>query len=626
MDPFSSAEFDLKSAAAQGEDATDTLLKSTTMSSLSMKGQASTTPWHTTTRTLRILAVLLHSLLIAAHLVLVGVWARKLEHRITLALDHQKLMAYVISTTTTTFGTVYSAVLVFVTQKLSTRHSLRMYQPLTVTHDDAEAWGGIGAAISLLWNRTKFPGTSIIGVLSASVYLAAVLGLHISSSSLFSLVAFNSTGTYHAGTQGLPAFNGTPDVLAVTDMGAYAEGSLYFLPSIVGSESNPGLHEGTLYDVLDPPAALPGNATGDATGFNITCGFLPTPTPLTFSAADNGYSWNISTSNGNVAPVIASTQPGMISAAAAVSTDIIFYSTIPILDSSGAQGQLVELTPPINTTVSSIQIFQCSLSLVIQVAVVDSQTNQLGTLKPDFTKTVSQWAPYTAVPQADLEDLSFPNVTGNLLINLWQKWYQSPPHSDFPLDFESPGTTASVADIYLIQKLNLPAANFDDTQNITLHDLENALSAFVATAFWTLGHTRPFYRSMDNILGVVKNGTASATLNSIPAAPTFVAGQAIVTQVYTAARLELSIIAISSGLALSVALMVVSLPLLRGFGSSKQPSINGTGMLHAIWLYRNNPDLHRMMEQVEYPTDENLRAAGMVRTRLVRRGAVDEEL
>lgn len=43
---------------------------------------------------------------------------------------------------------------------------------------------------------------------------------------------------------------------------------------------------------------------------------------------------------------------------------------------------------------------------------------------------------------------------------------------------------------------------------------------------------------MDNVLGVVKNGTASVTLNGIPAAPALVAGSAIVTQVYTAARLE----------------------------------------------------------------------------------------
>ncbi|KAJ6488811.1 hypothetical protein C8R45DRAFT_1097163 [Mycena sanguinolenta] len=611
MDPFSSAEVDPKSAAAApGEDATDTLLESTTISSLSMKRQAPT-PWYTTTRTLRILAVLLHSLLIAAHLVLVGIWARELEHRITVALDHQKLMAYVITTTTTTFGTVYSAVLVFVTQKLSTRHSLQRYQPLTVTHDDAEAWGGIGAAFSLLWNQTKFSGASLIGVLSASVYLAAVLGLHISSSSLFSLVAFNSTGTYHAGTQGLPAFNGTPDVIAVTDMSAYAEGSLYFLPSIV-SKSNPGLHGGTLYDASTSLADFFDNAYASqifSRGQWILLEYVD-------------YQWQRDSRDR-----LHSTEPGMISTAAVIGpfTDIIFYTTIPILDSSDAQGQLVELTPPMNTTVSSIQIFQCSLSLVTQAAVVDSQTNQLGTLEPDFTKTVSRWAPYTAVSQADLEDLSFPNVTGNLLINLWQKWYQSLPHSDFSLDFESPGTTASVADIYLIQKLNLPAANFDATQNTTLHDLENALSALVATVFWTLGHTRPSYRSMGNVLGVVKNGTASVTLNGIPAAPTFVAGSAIVTPVYTAARLELSIIALSAGLVLSVVLMVVSLPLIRGFGSSNPP-INGTGMLHAIWLYRDNPDLQRMMEQVEYPTNENLRAAGMVRTRLVRHGAIDEEL
>ncbi|KAF7375774.1 hypothetical protein MSAN_00467100 [Mycena sanguinolenta] len=580
MDTPPSAELDLKrKAALQGEDATDTLLEFTA-NPLSMKRQVSRTPWNTTT-TLRILAVFLHSLLIAAHLVLIVVWGRGLEHRITVALDHQKIMSYVVSTTTTTFGTVYSAVLVFVTQKLSTRHSLQRYQPLTVTHDDAKAWGGIGAAIALLWNQTKFPGASIMGVLSASIYLAAVLGLHIASSSLFSLVAFNSTSIYHAGTQGLPAFNGTPDLSAVVDMDTYAGGSLPFLPSTVVSESNQGLQGGTLYDVLDTSTAAPGNATVDATGFNITCGFLATPTPLIFSDANNGYSWNMSTTNGSVAPVITSTQPGMISTAAVI---------------------------------------------VPQVAVVNSQTNRLGTLEPDFTKTVSQWVPYTAVPEADLEDLSFPNVTGNLLINLWQMWYQSLPHSNFPLDFDSPGTTASVADIYLIQKLNLPAANRDDTQSITLHDLENALSSLVATVFWTLGHTIPPYRSMGNVVGPFNNGTASVALNDIPAVPTFVPGNAIVTEVYTAARLELSIIAISGGLVVSVVLMVVSLPLLRGRGSSKHPPIDSTGMLHAIWLYRNHPDLQQMMEQVEHPTDENLRAAGMISTRLVGHGAHDEDL
>jgi hypothetical protein len=45
--------------------------------------------------------------------------------------------------------------------------------------------------------------------------------------------------------------------------------------------------------------------------------------------------------------------------------------------------------------------------------------------------------------------------------------------------------------------------------------------------------------------------------------------------------------------------------------------IDGTGLLHTMWLYCNHPELETLMEQVDYPTDKNLREAGMVQTRLV---------
>ncbi|KAJ7701977.1 hypothetical protein B0H16DRAFT_1483316 [Mycena metata] len=45
--------------------------------------------------------------------------------------------------------------------------------------------------------------------------------------------------------------------------------------------------------------------------------------------------------------------------------------------------------------------------------------------------------------------------------------------------------------------------------------------------------------------------------------------------------------------------------------------IEGTGLLHAIWLYRNHPDLETRLDQVENPTEMNLRHAGMVDTQLV---------
>jgi hypothetical protein len=39
--------------------------------------------------------------------------------------------------------------------------------------------------------------------------------------------------------------------------------------------------------------------------------------------------------------------------------------------------------------------------------------------------------------------------------------------------------------------------------------------------------------------------------------------------------------------------------------------------MHAIWLYRNHPELELLLEQVAHPTDYNLRRVGMVSTRLV---------
>jgi hypothetical protein len=46
--------------------------------------------------------------------------------------------------------------------------------------------------------------------------------------------------------------------------------------------------------------------------------------------------------------------------------------------------------------------------------------------------------------------------------------------------------------------------------------------------------------------------------------------------------------------------------------------LDGTGILHTIWMYRNHAELAAILEQVEHPTDNNLRDAGMVRVRLVR--------
>ncbi|KAJ7681366.1 hypothetical protein B0H17DRAFT_1138519 [Mycena rosella] len=570
---------------------------------------------------LRLLSFVLHTMLVMIHLILIGIWARALEHRLIFSLDHQKIISPLITGITTTFGT-----------------SLEKTQPLTVTHDTAAAWVGIGSALLHVWHQKAVPA-SIMGVLSTFLYLGNIQVYHIATASLFSLETFTASHPNVVRTQSLPAFNDTAYDLTTAEglndgvfaMAAYAGGSLHFFPSVVGSTTNPGLYDGTLYDVpLDTTGGID-NITVSAIGFKVTCGYLPN-VDLQFSP-DDGY-WRGTLDGANHLQFgIAATrktsdaddidpdifaEPGIISKAGPVvnsslslangtisventtALSVILYSTIPIVDSSYNPGPWVNLTTPMNTSVTAIQVFQCSLALVVQSAILDAQSQQVFTVTPDITKTNSTWAPY-AGPQ-DRGGLA-KVADDNLFIDMWGAWYNSMPASDFPLHWGLGASSAyaSVADIYLIQNLNLPAANNSDTRSVPLHMVENSLSTIVASMFWTCV-VRP-------------NGTLQTSgINAVPSPPLLLAGNATITKVSAEARLNISV-----GLATSIALVLLSLPYSLSKGAHREGdlSIRGTGMLHTIWVYRNHPELETLLEQVQQPTDDNLREAGMVRTRLV---------
>ncbi|KAJ7842486.1 hypothetical protein B0H13DRAFT_2365200 [Mycena leptocephala] len=358
------------------------------------------------------------------------------------------------------------------------------------------------------------------------------MALHITSSSLFSFVTFNSIRTFNKETQGLPALNGTPDYITFNNMWTYTTGSLYFLPYVLSREGNRGLDGGTLYDVLDTASVVHSNATVDATGFNVTCGFLLAPSIPTTLSPDT--IWQIPSDTG-------------------VPTDM--------------QGG----TMWIPTTLT-------------QVAVVDSETQQIWTVEPDFTKTTSKWLPYESIPFTEAEHIQYPNVTGgNVLIDFWESWYQLIPtaNSNFPLDSNN-FLPASIADIYFIQKLGLPAANHTKIHNITLHDFENAL---VAAMFWTC-HLGPPY-SPDFPVLPLANGTITQSLNDIPTAPILLPGNATVTEIFAETQLELSIIAISAGLGAAMVLLAVLILLLRQCEFDDDVARNRTGIVHAMGLCHN---------------------------------------
>ncbi|KAJ7728182.1 hypothetical protein B0H14DRAFT_3169398 [Mycena olivaceomarginata] len=530
--------------------------------------------WYATGSVLRLSAFLLHLALIVMHLILAVIWASKLEHRVTVSLDNQKLVSFLITSTATAFGTIYSGLLVFVTQTLSMRRSLQMDQSTA--------------------------RKSITGAAPVALYLASILGLHIAISSLFSLVTYNPTQSFNAGVQGLPALKQIPQGDEFGDVAAYVRGSLQLLPFVLSNATNVGLQDGTVIDTLETFSSVPGEATMNAVGFDVTCGFVA-PKELQFS--EQQQAWILDDDPGfQEAGAIHVPAAWIYPTRELIALDIELlhresYRTRDNLygvnfkrqhDSAGKQSPLFALKPPMSTGISSIQVLRCSLALVDQLAVVDAQTQQIKKIQPSFKKATSNWQPHREPSQIayDSEDLpaSFPNVTAeNLLINAiqclksvnyvqWEKWYNLIPASDFMLDYMNQnGTATSAADVYLIQTLNLPPANLNNTRSVTLHDVENTLSTIVASVFWT--------------------------------------GNATVTGIFTRARLE-----VSAGFGISIILMTLALSLLRlpgGYKRDEDFPIDGSSILHAIWLYRNHPHLETLLEQVEHPTDLNLRAAGM---------------
>ncbi|KAJ7219445.1 hypothetical protein GGX14DRAFT_560531 [Mycena pura] len=264
----------------------------------------------------------------------------------------------------------------------------------------------------------------------------------------------------------------------------YITGALYFLPSVVGNGTNLGLSDGTLYDLIDANEGA-GNVTVNSTGLSVSCGHLEdVANEFTFDHKNGFWSGNWTVNGRNKTLGISNTQRGIITTTGPDSGEIfqstLFYSTIPIIDSNNIRGPVVNLNPPMNYSVSVVQIFQCIHTPIAQTAVVDAQSRQILTVEPDLDKSVSAWRPYAGPTKIlTVEDIfdTFPILYGNA------------PLSDIPLNEVVPSddNLISVADLYLVQRMNLLPVDDGDAgpANVTLHDLENTLAQLFASMIWT---------------------------------------------------------------------------------------------------------------------------------------------
>ncbi|KAF7336265.1 hypothetical protein MVEN_02174700 [Mycena venus] len=474
------------------------------------------------------LCVVLHLVLVILHIMLLAVCISHLEHLVVFPLDWQSLISPAISGIMTTFASIYCSALVLISQTLAMRHSLHKSQTLTATHDNSIAWSGIGSALLSLWKQIVVPA-SVLGTLSVFLYLLNIAVIHISSPAMLSLQSFNSSRPTVLKTLAMPEYTRRTSVLNETqttkNMETFAMNALPEIFEDMNTTNKLGILDGTLYEVLET-SYVGEDASVAAIGFNITCGYLPQPNA---SWNENG-TWDFVFPSPIPSVSLSGRAPRMIGIAemaqaeqnATVTNSVTMYTTIPILDSSLQTIQSVELDPPMVTTwnanesVSTVQFFQCSQSLVHQTATVGAQSRQASAVEVGIEKRDSVWLPYSGpVPS---------NVNGSM-IDMWARWLSSAPALEI-IHYSSNKSASpdllfiTLSEFFLMYRLNLIPEDIQTPQTsrapqtqepptfLALHNVENALSSMIALMFWlhtvSVGHS-PLVSSLGIINHTLKD-------------------------------------------------------------------------------------------------------------------------
>ncbi|KAJ7142380.1 hypothetical protein C8R44DRAFT_846434 [Mycena epipterygia] len=574
----------------------------------------------------RILCISLYAFLIVLHIGLLAIALNShAEHRAVFRLESQRTASLLITLISTGFGTIYFALVLFITQRMAIQYYLENTRTLTAMHDDILSWAGLGSGLASLYNQLAVPA-SVTGTLAIAGYLSTLSFLHLTTPALFALQTFNQTFPATVQTHGIPEWN-TSDHNATS---LFLQNIGDFLPwmQTLNGSSTLGLFNGSLYEVLTELGPGTAPARVSAVGFNVSCG-TPNPSDVTStpnnSTDSDGLLWKISLQNGGqpLSFQPSSSGPNVLTMHAMIPgpfdppsnltswTSLVLYATNTVLDSHGGTGYQLPLNPPMgpNSTVSDLQIFQCSQSLVVQHGDVDTESGLIigSSLEPSIYKTVSTWTLYET-PQASatnptpLESGEWPMLTDTK---------STVPLSLVAGDFN----TLSPMDLYLMEKLGLDPSWIRSgvvsapASELHLHDVENALSALLASYFWIAGHIQ--LPPLVTNYSVDENGTIAT---GDP--PVLSVGSTVVDRIEPAARLNLNVIAVSLGLCASIISFLLALTFMARV-SAPRTSLTGVGILQMIWLWRNHPRLAGELEQVEEPTDVRLRAAGMVRVQLV---------
>ncbi|KIK92696.1 hypothetical protein PAXRUDRAFT_13082 [Paxillus rubicundulus Ve08.2h10] len=532
---------------------------------------------------------ILHGILVALHVVLLVLLMHHPEHRVVISLD-TAVMTTGLSILLQTFYTLYTAGLVFVTQRLALSRFIARRQYLTAVHDISSAWPGIGAAISAVWAQRRVASSTWMTI-AVMIYLGCISTLHIASSTVMQFTAFNSTITtsvqssmaWPGPSVNLTGLNWVAAVSAVPSMDMLSDLSTY------------GLSNNTLYDTLTTADPLFVNATVNATSLQASCRLLSNLTynvnPDTNSTHPTHYvNFSVSGLGSGAFALLPESpneilfvdaalmylleDPGSPDTACPLCDQYLFFVLTTGVDLDGSIdstiGFSVNYTPSANPSSVTSYLAACSLEADTVTATLDVQDGKLD-LSPSQIQTDQQpWSLWSPGGSANLTNamsnafglsnfLDCPAVLNTMCINVTTFGSALfPPQSD---------PSALVA--------------------LSPYQLEQAITQTAAEMLWLAGQA-----------GEERAGFQRAS------------GESQVIQMITRWRLNINTIPVLFASTASLVLFVIVF-FLVGRPSRRCTSVSGVSVLEALWIAAHSQVLHERMADIDDASLDNLRAAGM---------------
>ncbi|KAG2344185.1 hypothetical protein BDR05DRAFT_999340 [Suillus weaverae] len=559
------------------------------------------------------------------HIVLVIFYVRHWEHHVTFSFTptNNDFWPVVLSASLQAFYTdliqIYTAVLLFLTQRLAISRTLVRRLKLTAIHDISGAWGGLGSALSSVWQQTDIPA-SWWTTSAVAAYLAGITVLHVTSSTLLQFQTFNTSMT-----------TSVPTTLGWLDDSSYSSStnlglitpSLPIVNQLTGLVSA-GLSNTTLYDTLKTNT-IAGNATVNATTVTSTCGLIPNVTysantstaivPFGSNAFNVLNASNIWPDQIHVVPWMEYEDP--YSKVRELNGVYLMVSTLLDIEPSVqdqvainmtwpyAYYQIGDPTPTIINYTIYVYFIQCSLLANTTDGVVDMQTNSL--LSPtSISQPSTQWE----IDQFGWSNTSWQAQIGGALAT---------PDSSSGFIFDGLPTQIiepSAADEYIMSLVGLNLTD-EYTQflyegarpisNFTLRpdELEFAVAKAAAQLIWIAGQ-------MGTPNGGIQPGNGTAYVN----------------EQFIALRLNINLLPLAFAASASVIMLGLALHMTRSFDAShdSQAAIPDIGVLQLLWLGHRSVSINEVLEDVQHPTETNLRRAGMIDVCLTKTMSDEEKL